>query len=98
MVFSDDTFNSVNSELRELPPIELSTLPLILKVPADLYQLHHMSPPVVPLELLIFFFVILAYLNGDLIVSFLHYKYSLTLHSLYQSRRFSFFVSTYADC
>lgn len=32
--FSDETFNNVNSELRELPPVELSSLPLILKVPA----------------------------------------------------------------
>ncbi|KAL8026068.1 hypothetical protein ABFX02_14G005100 [Erythranthe guttata] len=28
---TDDTCNNVNSELRELPPVELSTLPLILK-------------------------------------------------------------------
>lgn len=27
-----DTFHSMNSELRELPAVELSTLPLILKV------------------------------------------------------------------
>ncbi|KAL0388868.1 UNVERIFIED_CONTAM: Serine/threonine-protein phosphatase 4 regulatory subunitB [Sesamum radiatum] len=27
-----ETFHSVNSELRELPPVELSTLPLILKI------------------------------------------------------------------
>lgn len=31
-IWPDDTFHSMNSELRELPAIELSTLPLILKV------------------------------------------------------------------
>lgn len=31
----DETFHSDNSELRELPAIELSTLPLILKVLKD---------------------------------------------------------------
>ncbi|KAL0376373.1 UNVERIFIED_CONTAM: Serine/threonine-protein phosphatase 4 regulatory subunit [Sesamum calycinum] len=29
---ASETFHSVNSELRELPPVELSTLPLILKI------------------------------------------------------------------
>ncbi|CAI9118989.1 OLC1v1020636C1 [Oldenlandia corymbosa var. corymbosa] len=29
---SSDTYHNVNSELRELPPVELSTLPLILKI------------------------------------------------------------------
>ncbi|KAL8047559.1 hypothetical protein ABFX02_07G007500 [Erythranthe guttata] len=29
---ANETFNNVNSELRELPPVELSTLPLILKI------------------------------------------------------------------
>ncbi|WMV56626.1 hypothetical protein MTR67_050011, partial [Solanum verrucosum] len=29
--FLDETFHSVNSDLKELPPVELSTLPLILK-------------------------------------------------------------------
>ena len=32
LVFADETFHSVTSELRELPNVELSTLPLILKV------------------------------------------------------------------
>lgn len=32
MVCADETFHSMNSELRELPVVELSTLPLILKV------------------------------------------------------------------
>ena len=32
MIHADDTFHSVNSELRELPAVDLSTLPLILKV------------------------------------------------------------------
>lgn len=30
--FVDETFHNANSELRELPAVELSTLPLILKV------------------------------------------------------------------
>lgn len=30
--FSDEPFHAVNSELQELPSVELSTLPLILKV------------------------------------------------------------------
>lgn len=29
---ANETFNNVNSELRELPPVELSSLPLILKI------------------------------------------------------------------
>lgn len=28
----DDTYHGTNNELRELPPVELSTLPKILKV------------------------------------------------------------------
>lgn len=32
VTLAGETFHSMNSELRELPPIELSTLPLILKV------------------------------------------------------------------
>lgn len=36
LLFSDETFHNVNSELRELPPVELSTLPLILKVCVDI--------------------------------------------------------------
>lgn len=32
MLFPDETFHSASSDLRELPPVELSTLPLILKV------------------------------------------------------------------
>lgn len=31
MLFPDETFHSASSDLRELPPVELSTLPLILK-------------------------------------------------------------------
>lgn len=32
MLFPDETFHSASSDLRELPPVELSTLPLILKI------------------------------------------------------------------
>lgn len=32
LLFSDETFHSVNSDLRELPPVELSTLCQILEV------------------------------------------------------------------
>ena len=35
LVCAGEAFHSVNSELRELPAVELSTLPLILKVLAD---------------------------------------------------------------
>jgi hypothetical protein len=35
VIYADETFHSVNSELRELPAVELSTLPLILKVQKD---------------------------------------------------------------
>ena len=31
-IFADESFRAVNSELRELPSVELSTLPLMLKV------------------------------------------------------------------
>lgn len=55
-------------------------------------------PPVVPLELLIFFFVILAYLNGDLIISFLHYKSSFNTSFFILTMMMLTFFSTYADC
>lgn len=32
---NNETFHNVNSELRELPPVELSTLPLILKIVSE---------------------------------------------------------------
>ncbi|KAF2308271.1 hypothetical protein GH714_039880 [Hevea brasiliensis] len=34
-IFADETFHSMNSELRELPAVELSTLPLILKTVSE---------------------------------------------------------------
>lgn len=34
-ISAGDSFHSINSELRELPAVELSTLPLILKVTLD---------------------------------------------------------------
>lgn len=41
MIYADETFHSVNSELRELPAVELSTLPLILKVQKDALVLSY---------------------------------------------------------
>jgi len=41
VIYADETFHSVNSELRELPAVELSTLPLILKVQKDALVLSY---------------------------------------------------------
>lgn len=41
MIYADETFHSVNSELRELPAVELSSLPLILKVQKDALVLSY---------------------------------------------------------
>ncbi|GMP57046.1 hypothetical protein CsSME_00021295 [Camellia sinensis var. sinensis] len=42
---NNETYHSVNSELRELPAVELSTLPIILKVESDaLRKLGRLHP------------------------------------------------------
>lgn len=46
LLCADEAFQSVNSELKELPAVELSTLPLILKVSAEpqMYLLSFFLP------------------------------------------------------
>ena len=56
MITADETFHTMNSELRELPAVELSTLPIILKV--------LMSDPVLYIAFYLGSFLLLAVIFG----------------------------------